>query len=71
MVDKYRDNTRQMKICVHHNRGQIDRREAADFIVIVDVQDLLANLLFGPLLSPHVKLGHSCTQKNLMNNSVQ
>ena len=47
---------------VHHNGGQINRREAADFLVIVDIQDLSANLILGP---PFEKLERSCTEKIL------
>ena len=52
-----------MKMHVHHNGGEVDRREAADFLVVVDIQDLFANLILGPALSPGVKLDYSCTEK--------
>ena len=48
---------------VHHNGGEVNRREATDFLVIVNIQDLLANVVLGPALSPGVKLDHSCTEK--------
>ena len=50
----------------HHNGGQVHRREAADILVIVDIQDLLANVILGPDWIPGVpgvKLDHSCTAK--------
>jgi len=54
-----------MKMYAHHNGGQIDGREAADFLVIVDIQDLLANHILGPPLGPGEKLDHRWTEKIL------
>jgi len=55
---------------LHHDRCQIDRREAADFVVIVGIENLLPDVLLCPYLRSHEKLNDGYVTVNSVSKVI-